>query len=252
MTIKKISLLVASYDGNLDLLSLWDQWHSEKVANIPLYYGLNSASFQPINRSAVVLNSSKASWGESLAIWCRQIDSEYILLVLDDIFIKKLDLPTLFACCDYMTSRSAYYGYLHNYLSLTYMLSVADLFCVDMATRRHSKYQVSLQASIWKTDVLMQHGLLYDDPWDLESRAHSHPYLDTLDTPNRLSFKSHKISFYEQFCERGLIFRHRTRFIVEKIYRQLLMKRKPVSFIRTLAVIFLFQPRTFLRMLMYP
>ena len=96
----RLSILVASYDEVQDILMLWDnkvyKEKSKLFKKYNLYYGLNFKAQNKLEtHNKNFLYSETLNWGLSLEKWINQIDSQYILIFLDDHIIKNLSITSL-------------------------------------------------------------------------------------------------------------------------------------------------------------
>ena len=96
----ELAILVCSFDKVIDILELWDKYtfryfkHLNKKYKI--YYGLNfSDKFDSKLINKNILFSNTLDWGTSMQIWLSQIESKYILILLDDQLIKKLSIKKI-------------------------------------------------------------------------------------------------------------------------------------------------------------
>ena len=89
----ELSILVSSFDKVKDVLLVWHKQHSYLNLPYKIYYGLNYPDKFFIERQRTdftdrILYSESYDWSYSLKKWLLEIDSEYILLLLDDHIIR--------------------------------------------------------------------------------------------------------------------------------------------------------------------
>ena len=229
--LKRLSILVASYDSVQDILMLWDKKFFSKKSNLNkkynLYYGLNFKKNNILkNPSNIILYSETYDWSKSLKNWINQIESEYIFLLLDDHIIKNISIIYLDSILNNIINNNVLYA------PLTYGTNILRNF-VD--TKRilkgrviNGKYSINLQPAIWEKNLILKLLMETTNPWDFEIIS-SIKY-------KRQKFKAYfyitkKIVFYEQYIERGKVYPDRFFEIFKKKYN-LLTNRKPLGFKR--------------------
>ena len=222
----KLSILVCSYDEVIDILKLWDSYTFTYFKDLNkkynIYYGLNFSNknnTQLINKNIIFSNT--LDWGLSMQIWLKQIDSKYILILLDDQLIKKLSKLKLATIINDMANENI------KFASISYGVQIIQKFINKQTIHKGkipvSKYSINLQPAIWEKSFL--HKLLRDvkNPWDFE--------LKSSDLYNKKFFKSFfyitkDIIFFEQYIERGEIYPGRFYRIFNKNYRILSNRNK--------------------------
>ncbi len=221
----QVAILLCSFDGNTDIVSAWDAYHFSRFPQIyssfKVYYGFNYLSDSSYGLNAKCIRSMDSNWAISLSRWLQQIPENNLLLMLDDMFIKSIDKAPfaltcqLFkrSCIDYMPISSKII------FSPTKLTSKKILFKVQGA-----RYSVNLQPALWKKEALANLILRVSDPWQFEQT------LSTLYNKSKLPLNvfacaNSGIKFYEQFCERGQVYKRRIMFLDSSLYSYLFARR---------------------------
>ncbi len=161
------SILVLSCDKNAALLNIFFRFFREnwRQCPFPVYLGMEREKVSHLN--VEVLLSNHPSWSGRVRGYLEQIQSEYVLPILDDFVLEE----------------EADQAELDRILSI--MGERPDIACVSLADiydkknyasefprlvyrRRRANYLLSTQVGIWRKDVLR--GLLREDenPWQTE------------------------------------------------------------------------------------
>jgi hypothetical protein len=215
----KKALLVSSYDGNLEIAVAWIEFHRYAHPRLfeyfNVYVGLNNAKELPGCSSSQykVLQSHTCNWSQSLESWLSDIDTDEVVLFLDDQYARTF-MPksydqayTIF--CKYNMDYLALGGSRFN---LVQSLKLPTLNMKPVKLLK-SKYRISLQPSIWSKQFLLRVLQSSADPWELEIKASKEC------TDSRAYYvNSSEFRFFEQFIERGSCYHSR----VFKIQRTIL------------------------------
>jgi len=164
----KVIVLVVSCDRYADVWKpffalFWRHWSD---CPYPVYLGANRQTFtHPAVKT--VLTNGDTSWADSTRKMVEQIDSPYILMVLEDFFLR----------CSVDTERidrlvSALDALEGGYLRLKPFPKPdrpVALYPEIGEIEREAPYRAALQAAIWKKDTLLR--LLFDGEtaWDFEN-----------------------------------------------------------------------------------
>ena len=203
---KKLSILVCSYDKVHDVLELWDNYtfnnFKELIKKYKIYYGLNFSNKKNsklINKN--ILFSNTLDWGLSMQIWLNQIESKYLLILLDDQLIKKLSISKLEKIINDVTNENI------KFASISYGVQIIQKFINNKIVFKGqipiSKYSINLQPAIWEKRFLKKILKNVKNPWEFE--------LNSSILYNKKFFKSFyyitkDIVFFEQYVERGKIY----------------------------------------------
>ncbi len=217
----ELSILVCSYDKVLDVLELWDNYtytyFQDLSKKYKIYYGLNfpnKENYNLINKN--ILFSNTFDWGLSMKIWLTQIDSKYLLILLDDQLIKKLSILRLETIINDVENENI------KFASISYGVQIFQKFIKKQSIFKGeipiSKYSINLQPAIWEKSFLKKLLKNVNNPWDFELKS-SILY-------KRKFFKSYyyiakDIAFFEQYIERGKLYPKRFYKIFKRNYKTL-------------------------------
>ena len=236
---------------------LWDKQFNKKkiklLKKFKLYYGLNFKSqnkLRTFNKN--FLYSETLNWSLSLEKWINQIDSKYILVLLDDHIIKKFSITSLEAIIKDIKNNKVLYA------PLTYgtniLRNIVDTKKFIRGKVLDGKYSINLQPSIWEKSCLLRLLKGTSNPWDFE-------ICSSLDYEkkkfNAYFYITKNIIFYEQFIERGKIYPRRFYSIFKSDYRiltnrsELEFKRRFISHIGYIYKIFKEFINTLISLLIY-
>lgn len=229
--LENFSILVASFDEVQDILMLWDKKvYKQKIKvfkKFNLYYGLNyKAQNQLKTYNTNILYSETFNWSLSLEKWIHQIDSKYILILLDDHIIKNFSLTSLESIIKDVNKNKILYA------PLTYgtniLRNILNIKKFVKGKVLDSKYSINLQPAIWEKSSLLRLLKETTNPWDFEIHS-SRKYKKK--KFNAYFYVAKNIIFYEQYVERGKIYPQRFYKIFNSDYR-LLTNRAPLEFNR--------------------
>lgn len=172
MKIRDCSVLILSCDKYSDL---WDPFF--KLLTIywpdcvfPVYLSTESASYKCAYTDVQVIHPNKRfdiPWSRRLKESLRKITTEYIILLMDDFFLKsKVDSIKLSKCFEWMD----------NDLSIA-SFSFAPSLWKDLPAPQYpgfeerpkgAYYRVNCQAALWRRYSLLRLVRPYYNPWDFE------------------------------------------------------------------------------------
>ena len=215
----KLSVLVCSYDKVHDVLELWDnytfKYFKELNKKYKIFYGLN---FSNKNNSKLInkniLFSNTFDWGLSMQNWLKQIESKYLLILLDDQLIKKMSYLKLKTIMNDMENENI------KFASISYGVQIIQKFINKKVVYKGkipvSKYSINLQPAIWEKNFLQKLLKNVKNPWDFELTS-SKKYKVKF-------FKSYyyiakDIVFFEQYIERGKVYPKRFYKIFKENYQ---------------------------------
>lgn len=161
------AVLVMSSDGYRDLWRpfftlFWRYWPD---CPFPVYLGSNRIPYEDDTRISTLLTGD-FEWGKTLRLWLEQIDSEYVLVLLEDYFLRE-SVPTA-RVLDALATIDA----LHGVVLRLYPHPGPDAAISGHARigriHRLAPFRVSTQPAIWHRAELLS--LARDDEsiWDFE------------------------------------------------------------------------------------
>lgn len=177
------TMLVLSCDANLDVLKIFlDQFESNKNDfDFPTFVCLEKESIE--YDGFEVLLSSEKSWSKRIQQYIKQVDTKYIMIILDDFIVeKKIQVEDIHMYLNMMKENK-------NIARIT-LSDLKDNNAIQSSfvnlKKQNSKanYLLNLQVSIWDKDIF--NSLLNDKetPWQVELygsiRARKYAHLDFL------------------------------------------------------------------------
>ena len=224
----KLSILVSSFDEVKDILLIWHKQHIALDLPYKIYYGLNYPDkdfikTQSSEFSKRTLYSESYDWCYSLKKWILQIDSEYILLLLDDHIIRKFESKHVEILLTNLKKKNI------NFSQLTYASnSLSNLHRNDYflyGELPKGKYSINLQPSIWKKELLLKLLKNIESAWDFEIKS-SLKFNTNNSEIKAIFFLSKEITFFEQYIERGKYYPNRFNKAINKNLHQFLKREK--------------------------
>lgn len=161
------SILVLSCDKNISLLNILFDFFQKfwKDCPFPIFLGIETAAVNYNN--VIVLNSDKLNWGERVLGYLEAIESDYVMLILDDFLPeKKVDTQRIL---DYLI-------YIKQNKNIA-TISFADIFdkCnvpygeTGLCKRKNNaNYLLNLQVGIWDKKILSGLMKKEENPWQTE------------------------------------------------------------------------------------
>lgn len=166
----KLSILVLSCDRNRELLESFFKYFDYYWEDCPYQIYVSMEKCSEINRSDVnILNYYKNdNWGERIIESLKRIDTENVLIILDDFFIEeKVNSKSIEELNQFMLSNSNITNFV---LSDTRQENSRSNLVLDnyIERRRFGKYKAVFQMSIWNKDQLIS--LLHpkENAWEFE------------------------------------------------------------------------------------
>lgn len=164
------SVLVSSSDAYSDLWTpfftlFWRNWPD---CPYPVYLGTNQAHFQHA-RVRTLNAGSDESWSKNLRLFLSQIDSEYVLFLLEDFFfIKRVSNASISEQLDALRSLNG--TMLRLFPNPPPHWRVSGYTGIG-AVHRFAPFRVSAQAALWRRVDLL--ALLVDgeSPWEFERKG---------------------------------------------------------------------------------
>ena len=210
---------------------LWDnKVYKNKIKafkKFKIFYGLNFKSqnkLKTLNKN--FLYSETLNWSLSLEKWINQIDSKYILILLDDHIIQKFSITSLETIIEDISNNKVLYA------PLTYgtniLRNIVNIKKFVKGRVLDSKYSINLQPAIWEKSFILRLLKGTSNPWDFEIYSSLKYQKKKF---NAYFYITKHIIFYEQFIERGKVYPRRFYNIFKCNYR-LLTNRSPLEFKR--------------------
>ncbi len=226
--VNKLSILVSSFDEVKDILLIWHNQHS--FLNLPyqIYYGLNHPNKDFIKKQKTeftnrILYSGSYNWCYSLKKWLLQIDSEYILLLLDDHIIEKLEYKHIEILLKNLQNKNINFSQLtYASNSFTKLLGKDYFFYGDLPK---GKYSINLQPSIWEKKTLLKLLNNIESAWEFEIKS-SLIFNKGKSEIKAIFFLSKEIAFFEQYIERGRYYPNRMKKAISKSFHHILKREK--------------------------
>jgi len=151
------SIYWSDYNGNIYLNTEYKDYHQE---------GLSILSLKVCEKHGIPINK-KISWSQCLKWALENIDTEIVLYMQDDYFLKEkvkneiienfVHLMTINEDihCIYLTDQGPTAGNNSKFENL------------NVVPKKH-KDRISCQAALWKKDVLLEYILTYESGWNFE------------------------------------------------------------------------------------
>lgn len=166
----KLSIYISTFDGYSDL---WDSFFTAFDKFFPdcpynVYMTTNHKSYQRDNLK-IIKTGQETTWMNRIKASIYQVDSEYILFMLEDYLIgKKVDTKEIEEIIDFMDNNAINYYRLQdiprsqsNYKNINYLGKINS----------KQKYGINTICSIWKKEFLIEiinHANGVESAWDFE------------------------------------------------------------------------------------
>lgn len=178
-----MSILICSSDKYKSLWNLHFDFLNKYWSDCPypVYLGTNSLKFEKIKTLVARGNRNRLTWSSYLLEWLNQIETEYVLLTLDDFILRRQVISSeINDCLDFV---------INNNIDCLRLVPRPFPFYRDNEKRLFGRYDermpffLSLQASIWKKNTLLS--LIVEDEsiWEFEMYGSSRSK-----SPIKLSF----------------------------------------------------------------
>jgi hypothetical protein len=163
---QNMSFLICSSDKYKSLWNLHFDFLNKYWADCPypVYLGTNSLKFDKIN--TLVTTDNCLSWSSRLLEWLNQIETEYVLLTLDDFIIRRRVINSeINSCLDFIISQN---------IDCLRLVARPLPFDRDNEKRLFGRYDkrmpyiLSFQASIWKKTTLLSLIVEGESTWEFE------------------------------------------------------------------------------------
>lgn len=168
----KYTILVNSCDAYEDLwgpffILLQKYWPEAKNKKILLNSERKSFSVDGLNiQKAVLSDYDCETWSRRFKSCLEQIDTKYVIVLLDDFFLEKeVDDFRLNQCLEAMEQDET----IKNFSFVpTLWKSVKDRSFLYFERRRKGPYLLNLQAGLWRTEELKSLVVEDESPWEFE------------------------------------------------------------------------------------
>lgn len=183
------SLLILSTDRYADLWPLCTTLHRKYWPDCPWPRFIGSDTVPGSINGFISLGTGQKGlpWADSLQRILAQIDTQTILLMLDDFFLTGLvNTDRIVSLLDVMERHNA--AYLRLVPHKRFMCSISTEKYIG-EHQRGLPYRASLQAAFWNTRVLKELLVPSENPWQFElyaglrSDLRKEPFLATYDQP---------------------------------------------------------------------
>ena len=166
----------------------------------PVY--LNTETGKYDQHSVKVIHSDSGSWGSRLYSALAQIDSEYVIVLLEDFFIRKrVDSVEISKCIERMEADEGiavfYFSKITGYNTDSPEYEKYFQMYPEEQTNRYGRYMINCQAALWRKSVLMEAVKNSDTPWELEEDA----YTKLPDYIKRMKYYCLKNAWYDEIRE---------------------------------------------------
>ncbi|HET7640689.1 MAG TPA: hypothetical protein VFK47_18415, partial [Ktedonobacteraceae bacterium] len=171
------SLLVLSCDAYKDLwLPFFNQFNTHWAdCPYPQYLGVGGMNFSHGGVTALHSNAGR-DWSQCFLDYLQQIDTEYVLVMLDDFFLRrKVESRLVTHCLDFAINKQAVQVRLIPRPGPTHGIPGEELIGACAPSLR---YRVCAQAAIWNKaslEALLRPG---ESAWDFETNATERASLD--------------------------------------------------------------------------
>lgn len=154
---KDMSIIIIGFDGYKDLWNDFFELFNRFWRDCPFEVIFVNNLFEIEPKGITVLHAGEhAEWSKKVRLALEQVDSPYVLLLLEDFFIgKKIDTKEVLNTIDYIKTKNL------NYYKLTNMNRAIKKGKQPIDNKDYlfqisedDEYGVSLQAAIWKKTFL--------------------------------------------------------------------------------------------------
>jgi hypothetical protein len=163
---RNMSVLICSSDKYKSLWNLHFDFLNRYWSDCPypVYLGTDSLKFEKIN--TLLTTGNRLSWSSCLLEWLNQIETEYVLLTLEDFIIRRQIITSeINHCLEFIVNQN---------IDCLRLVARPLPFYRDNENKLFGSYDkrmpyiVSLQASIWKKTTLMSLIVEGESIWEFE------------------------------------------------------------------------------------
>lgn len=168
----KCTLLISSCDNNEDLwnpffIILKDQWPEMKY---PVVLNTESKKYHNENFEISTFSMYKAGdnppWGKRLKECLKRIDTDYVILILDDFFpIQPVDHKRVEECIRWMDENSKIAVF--NFYRVKGGIKDGKYPHFELRPQKGA-YKLNLSAALWKREKLIKYIRNHETPWQFE------------------------------------------------------------------------------------
>jgi len=117
-----------------------------------------------------------SSWGKRLYLALERIESEYVVVLLDDFFLRqKVDSDEIAKCIARMNADREIAVFYYNRITGYTETSIKyKKYYIMTPSNTKNRYMINCQAALWRKNILMEAVKHSETPWDLEERAFAH------------------------------------------------------------------------------
>lgn len=172
---QKITILINSCDVYEDawypFFTLWKKYWPE--CKYPIILNTESKKYYDkqlsVNSFQLYLEEKIPSYGERLLEHLKLIDSKYILMMLDDFFLRDyVDETKIEKCIEWMDENEDIAVF--SFANVKDELNQKDFKYPGYEKRpRVGEYKLNFQAAIWNKEKLMNYVRSHETPWEFET-----------------------------------------------------------------------------------
>lgn len=161
------SILIISCDKNVDLVEMNLKFLNINWADCPfdIYVGLEKLNYEA--NGVNVLNSNEIYWSKRVKGYLRDIDSEYVFIILDDFIIEKpVSNNEIFDILEFLSTNN-------NVANMALASFPGEKFPEDnfkyfVKRKKKSNCLLNWQMGLWRTKTLLNIMADKENPWESE------------------------------------------------------------------------------------
>ena len=167
----KISLIYCTCDRYESLWSnffkLWKKYWAEFDSQVILNTEEKDFSFDGLNIIRPSFSKQNPTWSESLLESLEMVETPYVILTLDDFYIKSpVDVQTLNVCIEQMDKDKDVNLFTFGWQpGKNKPCEFCDLF---EQRARFATYRINAQLALWRVSYLKKIIRKYENPWEFE------------------------------------------------------------------------------------
>lgn len=161
-----LSLLIISCDRNIDQLNLICDSLDQNWKNCQLkrFIGIENSKFE--REGYVSLLSSKLSWSSRVKEYLEKINTDYVLIVLDDFYIEeKVNEDILLQLYEYIENDQLIANITLANINDLRNERINSYLC---KRQNDANYLVNMQIGLWRTKILNSLLRENENPWQVE------------------------------------------------------------------------------------
>lgn len=172
---EKCEIIVNSCDNYSDLWQPFFQLFTKYWKDCPYKIILNtetkSFSYPGLSINTYSMNAGEKRWGKRFLDHLDKVDTEYVLLLLDDFFLRDyVDQTVIDKCLSLMDEDKS--------ISCFQFIPVKDPnnvtyepYPIFEVRPKEARYKLTLQAGVWRVEDLKTYIFPEESPWDFELLA---------------------------------------------------------------------------------